>query len=90
MTTYTEQPDTNRPEDAVIEAALLPHIRQRLDELAAGLAGSHSPITADGRFNLEAGTALAHRALTIALIEWLAADCPDLDVQIILYQDGGR
>lgn len=87
MTTYRELPEAPEPEDAVIEAALLPIVRTRLNELAAGLAGSHSPITPDGRFNLEAGTERAHRALVIALIKWLAVDTPDLDVQIILRRE---
>lgn len=70
----------------MIEAAVLPWLRERLDELADGLAGAHAPITGDGKFNLEAGKKAARTALAIALIEWIASESP-FDVQIILYEE---
>lgn len=90
MSTLLDLGDKPKTEDAIVEASILPYVRQRLDELAAGLAASHAPISNNG-FDLEAGELAARRDLTIALIRWLESDTPDLEVMVIVFdQDGVR
>lgn len=66
-------------EDSVIEAAVMPELNAKLDELAAGLAHGHAPIdaikeTGQVTYDLPAGKAKARRLLLEALVRFLDTD----------------